>query len=813
MIKKGWGIDRNMEVHEMPDNNAFLFRFTLQSDYIKILKGRPWSILGALLNLQHWDEFTVIQEVDFGWCPFWIQFHGLPHNTLDDDNAITLGNAVGRVMMYESPQDGGLDDEDAADNRVGPGLGTSHVKTKDHSLVAHNSQWNEFPPETPQAATPTPPAAAAGIPMARRVGGDTSRKGKTIDSGDESARQLWRYPDMEAGKNQEFNGINHEFNGIKAPGNKGKTTDSGDDSARQLWRYPDMEAGTNQKFNGINHEFNGINDEFNGINHEFNGIKSPGNKGKTTDSGDDSARQLWRYPDMEAGTNQKFNGINHEFNGIKAPGNGNFLIKELVKAPIQKDLVKAPMQKERNFKIVELPADTVTANMVEELIFPTAIHQVSLSSPINSPISINQGHVIRHLPKISDPNTHQPSPNSDPGNQQPTTIPGPVTHNPPISDSAPATQHLSEPVDIPVPPSYHLEFPENDDAEPSLLPLSISGLSPLSAVTSGLNRFHMKRHHDPFEDDQVFNPTKKCLLFLEPASTTTPSIPITTPPISSGTRSANCRRTKNNIRSAKGKSRFKASKVPVIRNPSHPPPSIISPDHVNISPPPLPAPNFFISTTNEKPKMETNISPSDDGSWDVSPLRHVLDDRAVEAILTIPIPRVPTDDRQRWLLSKNGVYSVKSGYYSLTSAPTVITPTVRSTTHLSSDTWKATWKVKTTPKVVNFLWRVLSMPLHQAVPLSNVKEASPSIKLWWQELMQPQSPFSEYDKAHISWILWFIWKSRNDKDFNHIEPNPTIVIEKAAQSFLAFWSAFPPVSSEDTSPAISVANPQAPPRS
>ncbi|KAI9112244.1 hypothetical protein K1719_016767 [Acacia pycnantha] len=86
-------------------------------------------------------------------------------------------------------------------------------------------------------------------------------------------------------------------------------------------------------------------------------------------------------------------------------------------------------------------------------------------------------------------------------------------------------------------------------------------------------------------------------------------------------------------------------------------------------------------------------------------MRHVLDDRAIEAILTIPIPRAPTDDRKRWLLSKNGVYSVKSGYFSLASAPTVITPTV---THLSSEIWKATWKVKTTPKVVNFLWRVLS---------------------------------------------------------------------------------------------------------
>ncbi|KAI9077607.1 hypothetical protein K1719_040444 [Acacia pycnantha] len=104
MIKKGWGLDKGMELHELPDNNAFIFRFPKQEDYIRVLKGRPWSIQGALLNLQHWEEFTVFHEVDFDWCPFWIQFHGLPHIAFDHANAVTLGNAVGKTMMFESPK-------------------------------------------------------------------------------------------------------------------------------------------------------------------------------------------------------------------------------------------------------------------------------------------------------------------------------------------------------------------------------------------------------------------------------------------------------------------------------------------------------------------------------------------------------------------------------------------------------------------------------------------------------------------------------------------------------------------------------------
>ncbi|KAI9081512.1 hypothetical protein K1719_036533 [Acacia pycnantha] len=58
------GLDKGMELHELPDNNAFIFRFPKQEDYIRVLKGRPWSIQGAFLNLQHREEFTVFHEVD-----------------------------------------------------------------------------------------------------------------------------------------------------------------------------------------------------------------------------------------------------------------------------------------------------------------------------------------------------------------------------------------------------------------------------------------------------------------------------------------------------------------------------------------------------------------------------------------------------------------------------------------------------------------------------------------------------------------------------------------------------------------------------
>ncbi|KAI9075959.1 hypothetical protein K1719_042081 [Acacia pycnantha] len=251
MIKKGWGLDRDMEVHEMTNNNAFLFRFSSQAYYNRILKGRPWSILGALLNLQHWDEFMVFHEVNFGWCPFWIQFHGLPHIAFDNDNAVKLGNAVGRVMLYESPKlDGKLSrtfirtrtlvniqeplipgfwvprpqrepiwvmikyerlqnycydcgrighearnckypaastDEEDTEGKAGNGFGIPHVKTKEDMLVVHNRGWDEG-----MMVQVKPPAVTAEPPNPRRLHDDNTRKGSNINHGEKSGTYLWR---------------------------------------------------------------------------------------------------------------------------------------------------------------------------------------------------------------------------------------------------------------------------------------------------------------------------------------------------------------------------------------------------------------------------------------------------------------------------------------------------------------------------------------------------------------------------------------------------------------------------------------------
>ncbi|KAK4255385.1 hypothetical protein QN277_008392 [Acacia crassicarpa] len=105
MIKKGWQMDEGVEIHELDrEKLIFRFRFRDASDYARILKGRPWSVQGFLLNLQVWESCMVLQDVSFEETPFWVQFHGLPVEAFSCANARILGETVGKMVMYERPK-------------------------------------------------------------------------------------------------------------------------------------------------------------------------------------------------------------------------------------------------------------------------------------------------------------------------------------------------------------------------------------------------------------------------------------------------------------------------------------------------------------------------------------------------------------------------------------------------------------------------------------------------------------------------------------------------------------------------------------
>lgn len=101
MLIRGWNV-KDFKITEM-ENNIFLFSFEKESDRSRILRNRPWTVTGILLVIQEWSSLLPISEVKWNFCPYWIQFHGVPPGGLSGKNARTIGERIGDVLEVEDP--------------------------------------------------------------------------------------------------------------------------------------------------------------------------------------------------------------------------------------------------------------------------------------------------------------------------------------------------------------------------------------------------------------------------------------------------------------------------------------------------------------------------------------------------------------------------------------------------------------------------------------------------------------------------------------------------------------------------------------
>ncbi|KAK4278799.1 hypothetical protein QN277_016597 [Acacia crassicarpa] len=102
ILRKAWNLQEGLDIIEV-NGNAFMFRFEKEEEYSRILRGRPWSINGCVLNLLECSRYNSVEEFDFSRCSVWIQIHNVPMEAWCLENAITLGEHVGEVVLAEDP--------------------------------------------------------------------------------------------------------------------------------------------------------------------------------------------------------------------------------------------------------------------------------------------------------------------------------------------------------------------------------------------------------------------------------------------------------------------------------------------------------------------------------------------------------------------------------------------------------------------------------------------------------------------------------------------------------------------------------------
>ena len=194
-------------------------------------------------------------------------------------------------------------------------------------------------------------------------------------------------------------------------------------------------------------------------------------------------------------------------------------------------------------------------------------------------------------------------------------------------------------------------------------------------------------------------------------------------------------------------------------------------------------------------------------------------------ILTLRPGGRATNDRYAWDYSKSGFYSVKSGYWVMVEVINKRTAPQETLQPSLDPLYQQIWKLDTPPKIHHFLWRCVSNCLSVAENLAHrhlAKEKScircPSrvesvnhllfscdfARLTWAISPIPAPPGGEwtdslYRNIHYvlfsgkgqnqengefimtPWILWRLWKNRNDLVFKGKEYSAHQVINKAKE--------------------------------
>ena len=221
---------------------------------------------------------------------------------------------------------------------------------------------------------------------------------------------------------------------------------------------------------------------------------------------------------------------------------------------------------------------------------------------------------------------------------------------------------------------------------------------------------------------------------------------------------------------------------------------------------------------NQNMKVEDFID-KETFSWDLQKLEEFLQPQDIVQVLKIKLSRYPTEDKLVWPFTKDMEYTVKSGYWAAThhyhEGEEILRPDG------SLEVKKKIWDLNILPKVKQFLWRVVSGALPTATRLctrginmdptcqrcclddesiNHVLFLCPhAYAIWRCSGMLVTQNFSnnlednirnlfgvmesmgdhEINKLLVFWMLWLIWKSRNEFIFSKRNVHPIEDVRRA----------------------------------
>ncbi|KAL6228202.1 hypothetical protein ACLB2K_002156 [Fragaria x ananassa] len=130
----------------------------------------------------------------------------------------------------------------------------------------------------------------------------------------------------------------------------------------------------------------------------------------------------------------------------------------------------------------------------------------------------------------------------------------------------------------------------------------------------------------------------------------------------------------------------------------------------------------LLPISSSRPKMVEELIDWDTNSWCLDEISDLLSEEERLQIELLLFGDESMPDRLIWPATKNGSYSVRSGYHFFHSQNLKPSSTHAHSSHrVDSSVWNTIWKLNVTPKVKNFMWRIMVNALPSYLNLFNRK--------------------------------------------------------------------------------------------
>ncbi|KAF4396705.1 hypothetical protein G4B88_029019 [Cannabis sativa] len=100
-VSPGWSMQ---EIHP----KIFIFRFSKESDALKVLEKGPWSPCGGFLLLTTMPSDGKWSFADLEHVNIWVRALGVPYRFFSDDNVIKIANRVGSFVLADKVRSNGV---------------------------------------------------------------------------------------------------------------------------------------------------------------------------------------------------------------------------------------------------------------------------------------------------------------------------------------------------------------------------------------------------------------------------------------------------------------------------------------------------------------------------------------------------------------------------------------------------------------------------------------------------------------------------------------------------------------------------------